>query len=87
MTVAREMLDAAPVGIDLDADAVAAAIERLYGHGASVCVVCQLMLAEELLAELRRCVALAEEWADVCAATVLVLSRPLGSDHRVTHRL
>lgn len=87
MTVAREILDAAPVPDELGAEAVAAAIGACMVT-AQACASCgNSCLAEEHVAKLRRCIALADECADVCATTVLALSQPFGSDHRVTHRL
>jgi hypothetical protein len=86
MTVAREMLDAAPVPVELGAEAVAAAIDACM-VAAQACTSCaNLSLAEEDIAELRRCVALCADCADICSTTLRVLSRPFSSDHLVTHR-
>ena len=87
MTVVREMLDAAPVPIDLGADAVADAIEACMVC-AQACTSCaNSCLAEDDVAELSRCIALCTECEDVCSATLRALSRPYESDHAVTHRL
>jgi hypothetical protein len=87
MTIARELLDAAPVPFGLDADAVAAAIDACM-VAAQACVSCgNSCLAEQNVAELGRCVALTDDCADVCSTTLRVLSRPFGWEHQVTHRL
>jgi hypothetical protein len=87
MTVTREMLDAAPVPIELGAEAVAAAIEACMVT-AQACTSCaNSCLAEDDVAAMTRCIALCDDCADVCTATLRVLSRPFGADHRTTHRL
>jgi hypothetical protein len=86
MTVARELLDAAPVPIELGAEAVAAAIDASM-VAAQACTSCSnSCLAEEAVGEMSRCVALCADCADVCSTTVRVLSRPFSSDHLVIHR-
>ena len=87
MAFARDMLDASPVRSDLDVDAVAAAIEACLTC-AQTCTSCaDSDLAEPDVAELARCAALCIDCADVCLTTMRLLSRPFGSDHRVTHHV
>src|ERR1700748_3726920 len=87
MTITREMLDAAPVPIPLGAEAVATAIDACLACAQSCTSCSNSCLAEEDVAELRRCIALCDECADVCIATMRVLSRPFEADHLTTHRL
>ena len=87
MTVARDMLDASPVPINLGAEAVAAAIDACLVASQS-CVSCSnSSLAEDDVVEMRRCIALCDDCADVCTTTLRLLSRPFHSDHVVTHRM
>jgi hypothetical protein len=86
MTVAREMLDAAPGPLEFGADAVAAAIDACMVAVQAGTSCGNSCLAEEDVRELRRCIALCDECADVCSTTLRVLSRPFGADHLVTHR-
>src|SRR5437868_9720577 len=87
MTVAREMLDAAPVSIDLDVGAVAAAIDACT-ICAQACTSCaNSCLAEPDVAQMTRCIALCGDCADLCTATPRVLSRPFGTDRLLTYRL
>ncbi len=87
MTVTREMLDAAPVPIELGAEAVAAAIDACLVC-AQACTSCSnSSLAEPDVADMRRCIALCTDCADLCVAMMRTLSRPFESDHPATHRL
>jgi hypothetical protein len=87
MTVAREMLDAAPVPIELGAEAVAAAIEACMVTSQACSSCANSCLAEDDVAEMARCIALCDDCADVCTATMRVLSRPFGAEHPTTYRL
>jgi len=81
------MLDAAPGPIPLGAEGVAAAIDACL-NAMQTCTSCaDSSLGEKDIAELRRCIALELECADVCGVTARTLSRPLQSDHYVVHRL
>ena len=87
MGFAREMLDAAPRPIDLDPDALVAAIEAL-GDSMQACVACaDSSLAEEDVGVMALSISLNNACADVCTATERTLSRPMHSDRVVTHRL
>ena len=75
MTRAREMLDAAPGDRPLDLDDLAAAIERCL-ECAQACTACaDACLSEQAVADLRACIALDLQCADVCWATARCLSR------------
>jgi hypothetical protein len=87
MTVTRDMLDAAPVPIEHGAEAVAAAIDACMVT-AQACTSCaNSCLAEDDVANMTRCIALCDDCAEVCSATLRVLSRPFGADHLATERL
>ena len=87
MSFAREMLDAAPGPIDLDRDALVAAIEAC-ADSVQACTACaDSSLAEEDVATMALSIALTEQCADVCGATERILSRPLHADQVVMHRL
>lgn len=87
MTVAREMLDAAPVPTEFGAEAAAAAIDACM-VAAQACTSCaNSCLAEDDVAAMARCIALCDECADLCTATLRALSRPFGADRLATERL
>jgi hypothetical protein len=87
MTDTREMLDASPVSVRLGAAEVAAAIDACL-NCLQACVSCANSdVAEEDFEEMRTCIALDQNCADVCDVTARVLSRPVSSDDFVIHRL
>ena len=70
VTVARDMLDASPVPINLGVEAVAAAIDACM-VSAQACTSCaNSSLAEDDVAAMRRCIALCDDCADVCTTTL-----------------
>src|SRR5438105_9930227 len=74
------MLDSAPTPLTLDAAELAAAID-VCADGAQACTACaDACLAEEDVAALRSCIALAINCADLCALSVRVLSRRARED-------
>jgi hypothetical protein len=87
VSFARDMLEASPVATDLGIDAVAEAIEACLTCGQTCTSCANSDLAEPDVTELARCAALCITCADVCLTTMRVLSRPFGSDHRVTHHM
>jgi hypothetical protein len=87
MTVTREMLDASPVPIEFGAEAVAAAVDACMVTSQACTSCANSCLAEDDVAEMARCIALCDDCADVCAATLRVLSRPFGADRLATERL
>jgi hypothetical protein len=87
MTDTREMLDASPAALALDAADVAAAIDACLTC-AQTCTACaDSDLAEEHVDAMRTCIALDQTCADVCATVARVLSRPAHWDHLIVHPL
>jgi hypothetical protein len=87
MTHAREMLDASPRGVPLGAADVAAAIDACLSCAQSCTSCADADLVEDDVAQLRACIALCIDCADVCELVARILSRPAQSDHVVVHRL
>jgi hypothetical protein len=87
MTNTSEILDASPSDVPLGVAEVAAAIDACLAC-VQTCTSCtNADLAEDDVAEMRTCIALCVNCADVCELTARVLSRPAHSDHFVVHRL
>jgi hypothetical protein len=87
MTFAREMLEAAPVELEVSVAEVADAIDASAAC-AQACVSCaNSCLGEPDVADLARCTARCSICADVCDATVRVLSQPVHSDRSVWQKL
>jgi hypothetical protein len=87
MTDTREMLDASPTGAPLGVAEVAAAIDACLDC-VQACTSCaDADLVEEGIDELRSCIALDQNCADVCDVTARVLSRTAHWDRFVVHRL
>jgi hypothetical protein len=75
MSHTRKMLDAAPRHSSLDPEALAAAIDAL-ADCAITCTACaDACLFEDGVADLRACIALDVDCADVCTATARILAR------------
>jgi hypothetical protein len=87
MTHAREMLDASSRGVSLGAADVAAAIDACLSCAQSCSSCADADLVEDDVAQLRTCIALCVDCADVCELVARILSRPTQSDHVVVHRL
>jgi hypothetical protein len=83
----REMLDASPMGVPLGAAETAAAIDACLTCVQSCASCANADLFEADVAEMRACIALCTDCADVCGLVVRILSRPAQSDHVVAHRL
>ncbi|WP_205857510.1 four-helix bundle copper-binding protein, partial [Phytoactinopolyspora endophytica] len=86
MTYTRQMIDAYPADINLDRGQLAEVIDAL-GACAQACSACaDACLSEEAdaLPRLTRCIRDNLDCADICAATVAVLTRQTGYDARVT---
>lgn len=87
MSYAKPMLDAHPREFPLDADLLVRAIEAL-GDCAQACGACaDACLSEDGVAELGKCIRLDLDCADVCAATLRVLSRQHEYDANVSRVL
>lgn len=71
----RAMLETHPQPTNLDAATLTSAIDAAF-ECAQVCTSCaDACLAEEMVAELRRCIRLDLDCADVCTTTARILSR------------
>ena len=87
MSHARELLAAGPTPESLDPDELSAAIDACL-ESAQACTACaDADIAEEDVAELRTCIGLCLDCADVCGATSRVLSRQTRYDEFLVHRL
>lgn len=87
MTHTREMLETSPRGADFDVNDLAAAIEACADANQAATACADASLAEPDVAELRTCIGLDLDCADVCAATVRVLSRQSRYDVLLVQRL
>ena len=72
--VAR-MMETHPTPLPLDADALTECIEACFACAQSCTACADACLAEEMVAELRRCVRLNLDCADICGTTGRLLSR------------
>ncbi len=87
MANTREMLDASPTGVPLGVAEVAAAIDACL-NCVQACTSCaDSDLVEPDVAEMRACIALCLDCADVSGLVARILSRPAQSDHVVVHRM
>ena len=87
MSVTKEMLEAVPTRAALRVDEVATAIDACL-RCVQACTACtDGDLAEPDVDELRTCIALNQNCADVCDVTARLLSRPAHLDNVVVHRL
>jgi hypothetical protein len=87
MSHAKEMLDAAPGGVTLEIDEVAAAIDACLDCGQACTACADADLFESDVAEMDVCIARCVTCADVCEVAARVLSRPGAWEHLVVHRL
>lgn len=84
MTFATEMIRTTPAPTGYDADDLAACIDACFAC-AQACTACaDACLAEEMVADLRRCITTDLACADLCAATGRILSRQTGYDPQIT---
>jgi hypothetical protein len=87
MSYARRMLDSYPGALYVDAGLLAATIDALDGCGRACAADADADLREPHLPELVTCIRLCLDCADVCAATVNVISRQTAYDPAVTKPL
>ena len=87
MTDTREMLAASPTGVPLGIAELAAAIDACLNCLQACSSCADADLVEQDVDELRTCIALDQQCADVCDLTARVLSRPAHWDQFVVHRL
>jgi len=85
MTNTREMLEASPIAVPLDVGEVAAVIDACSSC-VQACTSCaDADLAEQEVHELRTCVALCLNCADLCDLTARLLSRSAHWDNVLVH--
>src|SRR5687767_5588039 len=81
----REMISTHPDIHGNTSDALLRCIEECYTC-AQACTVCaDACLAEEMVTQLRQCIRLNLDCADICAATGAMASRRTGSNEQVLH--
>jgi hypothetical protein len=86
MTYTKDMLDAAPTGVALNTEDIAAAIDACLSC-VQACTSCaDADLAEQDVDELSTCIALCLDCADVCDLTARLLSRPAHWELYIVHR-
>lgn len=84
MALAEEMLQATPAETGFDQSDLAACIRACF-ECAQACTACaDACLGEDMVGELRRCITLDVNCADVCLATGKVLSRQTQYDPELT---
>jgi uncharacterized membrane protein len=87
MSYAGQMLDAYPRDLNLDARMLTATLDALIECAQACTSDADADLSERNVAELVKCVRLCLDCADVCAATVRVISRQTDYDANVTRPL
>jgi hypothetical protein len=87
MSYAKQMLDAYPRDFNLDADLLAATIDALSDCAQACIADADDDLSEQNIAEMVKCIRLCLDCADVCAATLGVVSRQTEYDADVTRPL
>ena len=87
MADTREMLEASPASVPLGVAEVAAAIDACLNCVQSCTSCADADLVEPDVEEMRDCVALDGNCADVCQLTARLLSRPAHWDSFVIHRV
>jgi hypothetical protein len=87
MSYAKQMLDTYPRTFKVDAQLLAEVTDAVADCGQACAACADACLSEEQVAELVKCVRLNLDCADVCTATVGVLSRQTEYDAHVTRAL
>ena len=87
MSYARQILDAYPRALNVDAGVLAAAIDAITDCAQACIADTDADLGEQNVSEMVRCIRLCLDCADVCTATAGVTSRPAGYDADVTKPL
>ena len=80
MSYARQLLDAYPVTVTVDADLLAATIDAVSDCAQACTADTDADLGEQNLAEMVTCVRLCLNCTDICTATAGVISRLAGYD-------
>ena len=87
MTLAADMLEATPASTGVDREGLADAIAACF-ECSQVCTACaDACLAEDMVVELRRCITLDLNCADICASAGRTLSRQTEYDAEVTRSI
>jgi uncharacterized protein DUF326 len=87
MSYARQMLDAHPVAVTVDADLLAATIDAVSDCAQACTADTDADLSEQNLAEMVTCIRLCLNCTDICTATAGVISRLAGYDPGATRPL
>lgn len=87
MTHAKQMLDTYPRSFNLDATSLADTLDALVGCSQACTACADACLAEQMVADLVKCIRLNLDCADVCDATSRVLSRQTEYDANITRSL
>ena len=87
MSYAKQLLDTYPRDVNLDADLLAGAIDALSDCAQACIADADDDLSEQNIADMVKCIRLCLDCADVCAATLRVVSRQTEYDANVTRPL
>jgi uncharacterized membrane protein len=87
MSYARQLLDTYPGTVAVDAGLLAAAIDALSDCAQACITDVDADLSEQNVTEMVTCIRLCLDCADVCTATIGVISRPASYDANVTRPL
>jgi uncharacterized membrane protein len=87
MSYARQLLDTYPRTVNVDASVLAATIDALSDCAQACTADADDNLSEHNLSEMVKCIRLCLDCADVCTATVRVISRQTARDGSVTRPL
>jgi hypothetical protein len=87
MSYAKQLLDTYPRDVNLDADLLAATIDALSDCAQACIADADDDLSEQNITEMVKCIRLCLDCADVCAATLGVVSRQTEYDANVTRPL
>ena len=84
MSYAKQLLDTYPRDVNLDADLLAGAIDALSDCAQACIADADDDLSEQNIAEMVKCIRLCLDCADICAATLRVVSRQTDYDANVS---
>jgi hypothetical protein len=87
MSYAKQLLDTYPRDVNLDADLLAGAIDALSDCAQACIADADDDLSEQNIAEMVKCIRLCLDCADICAATLRVVSRQTDYDANLTRPL
>ena len=87
MSYAKQLLDTYPRDVNLDADLLAGAIDALSDCAQACIADADDDLSEQNIADMVKCIRLCLDCADICAATLRVVSRQTDYDANLTRPL